>query len=325
MDSACYDYLNGTLNWEGGQSKWTCQIANAFSFPVVIDYAHNLNEPARSITDLPALLGAGSRATMSNSGKDGDPPSGYYKAVTAATGALVAVFALSEKSADVVLDPSILNVPNDIGPIPGPTSSVPEAPIEPKPAHERIGSTVIVPQNGTSVLVGSGKAENGAIILREQFWALQNDSICLAGNETRTVSYSVTSGMQTVSSTETQVAMSLGVSASGGWGPVRASMNATLNRNTRVSQQISINEQRTSYVANSIHNPSVDPIAYLRWQLTDVITVLDEEGETPTSLVAQALNPTIVMGPYWVSPRTAPSSKGGDTLAPATLGLFEYK
>lgn len=323
METACYDYLNGTSTWTGGQTSWNRQIKNDFPFSVVIDYIPNLNMPAQAYAELPASVGPGSEGYLSG-GTKGTPPAGYYKAVAEATGALVSVFALSASAKDVLLDWSVLNVPNDIGPIPIPTSSVAEAPVEPQPPQKRDGSTVIVPPDGASVLVGFGRADNGAVVLREQYWALQNDSLCLAGNETRTVSYTVTSGMQAGSSTDEEVAKSLGVSAGGGWGPVRASVNASLNRNTRLSQQVSVNQETTSSVSDSIHNPSVDPVAYIRWQMTDVITVLDAKGIMPVSSVAQGLNPTIVMGPYWVSPKQRPPLPEGEESTAARLGLFEY-
>ena len=75
------------------------------------------------------------------------------------------------------------------------------------------------------------------------------------------------------------------------------------------------------YVSHTIRNVHEEPIAYLRWQLMDVITVLSASGQALASLI-MAESPTVVMGPYWV-----PTSQHPQHVAKGVRGngLFEYK
>lgn len=320
MNPLCYQLLKGTLNWTGGtQESFQTTLDNTFPFIIYVTYIPNLGQLPPQSDASPYAIGAGGNLILSHGG---GTPSGYYKATVAATGALVTVFACSGTTS-LVLDRTSLNPPNDIGPIPVPTMELP-IPIEPQPSPVVEGSTMVIPPDSPRVLVAFGTTVDGNIITREQYWARQNDSLCLAGHETRTVSYTVTSGKQQTSSDMKTLETSLGLSAGGGWGPVSASLSASLSRTSTSFQQVTVTEQTTAYLSNTIHNPDIEPVAYFRWQLMDVITVLGNASTstaTPLSSLIQAQNPTIVMGPYWVSPRPIPPNiemvRG--------LGLFEYK
>lgn len=317
MDSICFQYLTGTLSWTGSTSPFTSRVKNSLPVPVYVDYVPNAGAAPVSYSGYPALVGSGSTLQV-NGGPTSGPPAGYFKATVAATGGLVAVFALSSAPSDVTLDWTLLNAPNDIGPIPAPTASLPGATVEPQPAVPRANSTIIVPPDGARILVGCGKSDNLNLVVREQFWVRQNDSICLAGNESKTVSYTVTSGTQQISSSQDTLSTSLGGSVSGGWGPISASISASLSKNSTRSQQLITSQEVTSYVSTKITNKHDEPIAFIRWQLTDVVTVLDKDTLVARASIIQLQNPTVVMGPYWINPRQQPELGPG-------AGLFTYE
>lgn len=316
MNPLCYELLDGTLTWNGNPENYNTVVTNYLPVAVELAYVPNPGAPFPNCSGRKVLAPGGGTYTLTNPTGTDYPP-GYYEATVVATGALVDVFDASTATPSVTLDATVLSAPNDIGPIPVPTARI----VEPPSKAPSGTSSMVVPPDSPRVLVGCGTAPNGNLVLREQYWARQNDSLCLAGNETRTVSYTVTSGMQQTSSDTTTLSASLSSSISGGWGPVSASLSASLSKSSTSFQQVTVSEQTTSYVANEIHNPHDEPIAFLRWQLVDVITVFDMATSQPIASLMQGANPTIVMGPYWVSPKRPLLPEGTSR----GNGLFEYK
>lgn len=314
MDPNACRLLSGTLAYTKEQSPFTSNVFNDLPVPVQVDYVTNMGVRPTSYSGFPCTVGPGQTVKISGGGAGG-PPAGFYKATVEATGALVAVFELSLSAPDVKLDWTVLSSPNDIGPIPIPTASVKDSSVEPQPGVPRVNSTIIVPPDGARILVGCGIAPNLNVVLREQYWARQNDSICLAGGESKTVSYTVSSGTQQTSSSESTIAASIGGSVGAGWGPISASLSSSLSRNSSVFQQVVTSQEVVSYVSTKIHNRHDEPIAFLRWQLTEVITILDVTQKlAPVASVIQVQNPTVVMGPYWISPRSKPDTSLGAPL-----------
>lgn len=338
MNPLCYELLNGNLVWSGaapGTQFPVTSIVNQLPVTLLIEYLPNPGEPMPYASGVP-------RAVLPNAttgfGWDDQPP-GYYKVSEFGTGALITVCAIGPgQSTSYVLNKQSLCAPGDIGPIPVPTASVDPYPIQPQPVPPRPNSTIIVPSDSASVLVGCGVLPNGNVVTRAQFWKRQNDSICLAGHETRTVSYTVSSGKQQTSSDTKTVAESINASVSAGWGPVSTSISASLSQNSTTSQQVVVTEMVSSYVSHTITNPHEEPIAYLRWQLTDMITVMSVTPDTAppysyygvnVTLLAsliQGENPTLAMGPYWVSGTPKPSTaERAHTAQIPKAGLFQYK
>jgi hypothetical protein len=192
----------------------------------------------------------------------------------------------------IVLDENLLVAPNDIGPVPEPNADT------------------VVPKDTPRVVVGIGSL-NGNRVVREQFWRRIPQSYSLAPGETRTVTHTTTSGMQTTTSQLDTVAASVGVSASAGWGPVSASVSASLSRSTTTFQQVTVSSEESVHHSDTVTNNTTIPQMYVLWQLMDVVTVLKDSYEPDVvSSIVSGLLPTIVRGPY-----------NSDALPPAVLPL----
>ncbi|TQM62508.1 hypothetical protein [Humibacillus xanthopallidus] len=194
------------------------------------------------------------------------------------------------------IDATMLVAPNEIG-----------SPPVPDPA---LG--VVIPADGTRVLVGCGMAPNGNLVTREQFWQRCSTSYCLAPRETRTISTTVSNGMDVTTSEQRTVAASLGISVSGGWGPVSASLSASLSRSSTSFHQVTVSTQTTAFEEQQVSN--TDPLhsaMVLVWQLMDVLTIFDA-SHRPLAAVLTGQRPTISsnvidpgVGPDWSSSAAA--------------------
>ncbi|MGW8353305.1 hypothetical protein [Streptomyces wedmorensis] len=198
--------------------------------------------------------------------------------------------------------------PNNIGPIP-----------EPSP-------DILIPQDSPSVLVATGLVQHGTTVrtpvdttlieqaglgvavTREQFWHCMGESYSLAPGETRTVSYSVTQGMQESSSESETTNASVGVSVSAGWGPFSASVSASLSESSTTTQQLTVSTQTTSFVSSTYQNLSEQPELNLLWQLTDVVTVYDKDGRPLVSVISGEA-PSVVSGPWDVKEIEGPEKR----------------
>jgi len=183
-------------------------------------------------------------------------------------------------NAEVKIDYRFLTLPNDIGELPKPTR------------------TRLIPPNSTLVLVGCGTMPNGNIVLREQYWLRQPDSFSLAAGESKTSSISISRGLQETSSDTETVAASLGVSGSAGWGPISASVSASINASATFSQQVSVSEQTTAYESKTFTNQLETSVMFLSWQLVDVITVYDPAQGVPVATMSSSEPPGIIDGPF---------------------------
>ncbi len=211
------------------------------------------------------------------------------------SGAIIFASRLSENYPDQI-DAVVteITVPNKVGQIPLSTADVP------------------VPANTPSVLVALGKIKGEfgpfpsylpapdnkteyLILQREQHWRLQGESTSLAPGESREVNYTVTTGMEQSSSAQADVAASLGLSANIGWGPIGASFNASLNADMSVSQQTTLSEQTSVYVAERMRNKGEKSMIVNRWQLVDTINVYPYFNFTEDSAENMAHPPLITI------------------------------
>jgi hypothetical protein len=214
--------------------------------------------------------------------------SGSYAVFTVyGTGAFACVIRFDAAVLLYKIDRNLLVRPNDIGKFPTPSEHI------------------LIPSDSARILVGYGRAKNNYPMTREQYWKRCQDSYALAAGEKRTIGYTISSGMQQTTSEEKQVSESLGFSTSIGWGPISASVSASLSTNTRSMQQVTVSTETTRYETIELTNDSETPRLFLRWQLIDVVTVFNPGGTPnqfqPLASIVVATLPTLVGGPYQLS------------------------
>lgn len=203
-------------------------------------------------------------------------PSSYVLFLTANSGAFVTAYQLPSAPTTVTITVDMLPNPNAIGAPPKPTSEM------------------IIPSDSPSVLVGCGRTAANLLVTREQFWRRMPDSYSIPPTASKTISLTHFSGRQETSSSLTTIAESVGVSVSAGWGPISASVSASLSRTSSSFQQVSITEEVTSYTSDTINNTNSFTLLYLIWQLTDVITIYNNSGEAAASLVT-SVPPSLIV------------------------------
>jgi hypothetical protein len=173
--------------------------------------------------------------------------------------------------------------PNDIG-------------IPPTPNQD-----VVIPPDSPRVVVGCGVV-NGNYVAREQYWRRLPESYSLARGQHRTENYTTTSGIEVTTSQQSQLAASVGVGASAGWGPISASISASVSASSSTFQQISTNMQTTTFVSQGFDNTKgLTSKMFLYWQLTNVVTVFDSNGDPLSSLIYGSEEPAVIDGPYDLS------------------------
>lgn len=266
--------IAGTLQSPSGSVPgWGASFQNNLVFPITIAI----------VSDTGQLLPSGTINPGTNGNLGNLPfPAGTFVIVSSAiTGAFAGVIVLDPSTGAYNIAPDIISSPNDIGPIPQPTTDI------------------IVPPNSQSVIVGAGTASSGNVITREQSWQRIGDSYTIIPGQTRTVGTSINSGMSQTSSDQTTVSQSVSTSASAGWGPVSASISASLSSSSTSMQSYTITEERTSYESSVLTSTTDYSVMILRWQICDVITVINPIsvlGVTffpPVSSVVSFLQPAI--------------------------------
>lgn len=268
--------LNGTLKSPPpGQKVTNIGFANDLDIPVFI----RLVDTQGGLTP-PHMIESHKGTTL----KEGNV--GWYVIFTSVvSGAFVGVIQLNATQTEYRVTADLLVRPNAIGKFPVPDYI-----------------DTLIPTDSPRVLVGCGTALNNNPVTREQFWQRGTDSYMLAPNEKHTVGYSTTSGMQTTSSSEQEVSESLGMSTSIGWGPISASVSASLSKSSRSLQQLSVSSETTRYETVELSNTTDKPQMYLKWQLTDVITIFQNSIiPQPIAAIVQANQPVLIGGPYTFS------------------------
>lgn len=198
------------------------------------------------------------------------------------TGSFVGLVEAAAGMETVFFGKNYVLAPNDIGPPPSPTSDIP------------------VPQDSSRVLVGFGELDNQNRVLREQYWRRMPDSFSLAPGETRGVSSTTTSNLQQVSSDTTTVAASVGANASAGWGPFSIGVSASLNASSTSFQQFTVSEEYSAYVTDTVQNQTSEAQMFLKWQLMDMVSILDVQGVI-LSTVVNGTSPVLIAGPFSLS------------------------
>ncbi|MBV9787168.1 MAG: hypothetical protein JOZ51_03275 [Chloroflexi bacterium] len=266
--------LNGTLKSPASAQKVPIRCYNDLDVPVyirIVDTAGNLTPPVL----IPAKTGNKSLESYLN----------WYMIFTSvASGAFIGVIQLDGTQVEYDVTTALLVRPNDIGRFPVPSGDI------------------MIPTDSPLVMVGCGTAPNGNPVTREQFWKRSSDSYMLAPNEKHTVGYSTTSGMQSTTSNEQTISTSLGMSSSFGWGPISASVSASLSTSSRSLQQVTVSSETTRYETVELSNTTDKPQMYLKWQLTDIITIFQPGTNVlPVASIVQANEPILIGGPYTFS------------------------
>ncbi|MFI6417440.1 hypothetical protein ACIBG6_08505 [Streptomyces sp. NPDC050842] len=294
MTDAYQEAVKGTLRspwWD--QPEGTLQLTNGTPIPVDV-YWVGYDGDLYGINKRTGTYDAGHPGTRLHPGGKMEmraPIETYWLVKSSYSGAFVAVVQerYSLSGWHTVTGQDLLD-PNGIGEIPFPTRDV------------------VIPPDGARILVGAGRIPlYGHRVTREQFWKRMPDSYSLAPGESRTVSYTVTSGMEDTSSDSETVNDSVGASASIGWGPFSASVSASLSQTSSTTQQVTVSTQTSSSVSTTYDNMTgVTPVMLLFWQLTDVLTVFDANGK-PLSSVISGKQPPVVSGPFDVDDLRKPS------------------
>jgi len=194
-------------------------------------------------------------------------------AFASATGAFVAAVTLGT-AAEVKFHCDMIARPNDIGAPPAPSERGP------------------IPLNSARVLVACARTASGATLIREQFWRRTADSYSLAPKETRITSFRVATGVERTSSRQEDVSASLGLSAGISWGPISASVSASLNSTSSTLQSVSLfNHQSVSTTDTVTNNDPHRDMTVLQWQLVDVINIF-RDGRLAASVMSGQL-PTL--------------------------------
>lgn len=173
--------------------------------------------------------------------------------------------------------------PNDIGDPPSPTAQM------------------LIPADSPRICVGIATHQPGQpgswnVLLHEQYWKRDPSSFSLAPQSTRLVSTSHTSGRVDTSSNEQSVSETLGTSLSVGWGPISASISASLSKTETTSRSVSLSESDSLALQETYENKSEFNEVIIFWNLVDVYTWISTQSAVPTQLAVVELQqaPTLV-------------------------------
>lgn len=187
-----------------------------------------------------------------------------------ATGGFLCAYQIVANTTAYPINYSALVAPNDIGPPP-----------------QRTG-TMLIPPDGPRILIEAALAANGVLVQREQYWRMANSSYSLAVGESKVIQYVTRTGVEQTSSSQSTIAAELGASVTAGWGPVSASISASLSTTSTTSRGFTVTQQQSVDVVTELDNTTQSDITVFQWQLIDEVTVV-KNGQAVASLaVAQA-------------------------------------
>ena len=187
-----------------------------------------------------------------------------------ATGGFIGAVVIAAGQTSVSIDYSQLVEPNDIGPPPAKTA------------------TMLIPPDGPRVVIEAALTETGAVLLREQYWRMASSSYSLAVGESKVIQYVTRTGVEQTSSTQQTIAAEVGASATGGWGPISASITSTLSTTSTTSRSFTVTEERTVDVVIELDNTTQSDITVFQWQLIDEVTIAKSDVAVASLAVAQA-------------------------------------
>lgn len=198
---------------------------------------------------------------------------------SALTGALVCAYLVqpeADGTSSQVLTTRALLPPNRIGRFPKTLSSA------------------TIPLDTQRILVSLGRLPNGNVVTREQHWKRTADSFSMAGASKRTVGVWKKTGTESTSTSEETLSTSVDASASAGWGPVSATLSASLSDTSTTFHQVTIKDEVTTFESIVYANDDQMPQALHFWQLTDVVTVYDGSTLKPIAVASSGQAPVMV-------------------------------
>lgn len=270
MQPLLKQYLDGTLASAGPPQLGQVTVENKLGVPVWA----GLLAPDGSV--YPAIPALSSAPASKNA------PTNWYWLVWAQEGSLAAVFEGARPPTNTLsihVGPTDLSSPGDVGPVPTPSAEIP------------------IPNDSPSVLVATGRGTGSAgdtYITRAQFWKRSGDSITLAPNESVTTGYTSTTGIQETSSDTKTVAESVNASLSAGWGPVSASLSASLNTSSTSFQQYVSTQTDSRFESRTYESDPSGTRTIFRWQLYDVVTISSAADYKVLAQVTTAQHPDLV-------------------------------
>ena len=278
MEKLFEGFLRGTLKSSGnGEKLQSVTFENQTQLSLTAAWINTEGKLIGGVKNNRLILEQGKPVSIAANGAF-YPRNSLFVIFTSFSGAFVGIVQANEK---IIITDALIRSPNNIGSYPLPTKSVP------------------IPNNSPRILVGYGKTSLGNLITREQFWQRAGDSYVLAPGQTKTVSYTVTTGMQQTSSEQSTVAGSLGMNVAAGWGAISASLSASFNQQSTTFQQISTQTESTYFESLEMKNDSNETRMFLKWVLNDIITIFDQTNPSiPIASVVNIENPVLIGGPY---------------------------
>lgn len=166
--------------------------------------------------------------------------------------------------------------PDDLGEVNNP--GLPGIPgVLPTPASS--GSPL--PGDSPPIVVGTGTLPKGFIVVRTQCWQKAADSYSLPPQAGLSVTQTETSGVTSSTSDMKEVATMIDISTSLGWGPISASLSASMGRTSSASQEVTISDETTATVQREYSNPYAIPMVVLLWQLVDRYYIIHKSAAYP--------------------------------------------
>jgi hypothetical protein len=264
-------YLDGTLESVGAPITGGVTVTNQLHVPMLAGYL---------ATD--GSVYPGFQIPASSTETRGRPVNWYW-VIWALDGSLAAVFEGATPPANslsITIGAVDLSTPGDIGPVPAPTTEMP------------------IPNDSPSILVAAGDSTDSSgrqtYMTRAQFWKRSGDSLTLAPGEQVTTGYTSTTGIQETSSDTETVAASVNASLSAGWGPVSASISASLNSSSTSFQQYVSTQTDTVFESRTYTGDQAGISMIFRWQLYDVVTISSATDNRVLAQVTTAQHPDMV-------------------------------
>lgn len=162
----------------------------------------------------------------------------------------------------------------------------------------------VIPPNSPRVCVGWGsialKGFTNGWVIHDQYWAVQSSSYSLVPRQKRRTLVELVTGLQDTTSDTKTVEASLGVSLSGGWGPVSAAINASLSMSTTHEHTVSLTQQTTTTSEDTVQSASDKPIQVVYWGLVDsyALTGIDKEDHEKTVAIIESVQAPPVVRTY---------------------------
>ncbi|MBS1868569.1 MAG: hypothetical protein JSS99_02800 [Actinobacteria bacterium] len=270
--------LDGKLCSRPEQRVGPFRIKNDLAVPLRLYFLNELGE------QIPFTLLQASQeiAVRARDGNTAVPDGYWWVATFAATGGFAAAVGKGPSARRSYVDPERVTI--------GPRELVRAGAIglPPTPTREEL-----LPDSSPRVLVACGWGlALGVQVALEQQWQLSSGSYALTPGERRTISYTETTGMSSLSSESTSVATSLGLGVSAGWGAISASVSMSLSTSASRFEQVSISSETTEFSSTELVNDTHETRLVLLWQLMQIITIT-EARRNPASSIVSAVGPTI--------------------------------